>query len=105
MNQPEAPMALLISPTTHSASDRTLAANRPDAGQQRPIEYREVPERQNCDRTRPVASDRTLAAFDQWITAPTVGTTGRVWSGRDQRPVNSRKAGFCLQRLLSQWGL
>ena len=44
---------------------------------QRPIEYREVPERRNCDRTRPVACDQTLAASDQLIVAPTVGTTGR----------------------------
>ena len=44
--------------------DRTLVANRPDAEQQRPIEYKEVPERRNYDWTRPVACDRTLAAFD-----------------------------------------
>ena len=44
------------------------------------IEYREVPEKQNYDRTRPVAGDQTLASFDQFIVAPTVGTTGRVWS-------------------------
>ena len=72
-------------------------ANRPDAGQQSPTEYREVPERQNYDRT--------LAASDQLIVAPTVGMTGRVRSGRVQRPVSSRKAGFRPQRLLSQWGL
>ena len=64
VNRPDTPMALFISLTTHSASDRMLAANRPDAGQQRPIEYREVPERRTCDQTRPVASDRTLAASD-----------------------------------------
>ena len=40
-------------------------------------------------------------ASDQWIAAPTVGTTGRVRSVRDQRPVSSRKAGFHPQRLLS----
>ena len=74
--------------------DRTLAAKRPDAGQQSPVEYREVPERRNYDRTRLVACDRTLAAFDQLITALTVGTTGRVQSGRDQRLVSSRKARF-----------
>ena len=66
-------------------------ANRLDVGQQSPVEYREVPERRNCDRT--------LAASDQLIAAPTVGTTGRVRSGRLQRPVSSRKAGI---RLLSQ---
>ena len=80
-------------------------ANRSDAGQQSSVEYREVLERRNCDRTRPVASDRTLAASDQLIAAPTVGMTGHVRSGRDQRPISSRKAGFCPQRLLSQWGL
>ena len=61
--------------------DMTLAANRPDAGQQRPIEYREVLERQNCDWTRLVVGDRTLAASDQLITALTVETTGHVRSG------------------------
>ena len=76
------------------STDRTLAANRSGVGLQRPIEYRKVPERRNCDRTRPVACDRTLAAPDQLIVAPTVGATGRVQSGRDQRPVSSRKAGF-----------
>ena len=72
-------------------------ANRPDAGQQSPVEYREVPERRNCDRT--------LAAFDQLIAALTVGTIGHVRLGRDQRPISNRKAGFHPQRLLSQWGL
>ena len=81
--------------------DRTLAANRPDIGQQYSIEYREVPERRTCDRTRPVACDRTLAASNQLIIALMVGTIGRVRSGRDQRPVISRKAGFRPQRLLS----
>ena len=51
------------------------------------------------------ACDRTLAMSDQLIIALTVGTTGRVRSGRDQHPVSSRKAGFHPQRLLSQWGL
>ena len=77
--------------------DRTLATNRPDAEQQRPIEYIKVPERRNYDRT--------LAASDQLIAALTVGTTGRDRSGRDQRPVSSRKVGFRPQRLLYQWGL
>ena len=86
-------------------TDRTLVANRPNAGQHRLIEYREVPEWQNCDWTCPVACDRTLAASDQLIAALTVGTTGCVRSGRDQRPISSRKAGFRPQRLLSWWGL
>ena len=77
----------------------------PDVGQQRPIEYREVPEQRNCDQTRPVACDRMPSVFDQLMHALTVGTTGRIRSGRDQRPVSSRKAGFRPQRLLSQWGL
>ena len=74
-------MALFISPTTHLANDRTLVAYRPDVGQQSPVEYREVPERRNCDRTRPVAGDRTLAASDRWFAATMVGMTGRVQSG------------------------
>ena len=77
--------------------DRTLAANLLDAGLQRPIEYRKVPERRNCDRT--------LAASDQLIVALTVGRTGRIWLGHDQLPVSSKKARFHPQRLLSQWGL
>ena len=76
--------------------DRTLAANQLGTGQQSPVEYREVLEQRKFDRTRPVACDRTLAAFDQLIAAPTVGTTGRAWLGRDQCPVSSRKAGFHL---------
>ena len=36
------------------------SGNRPDVGQQRPIEYREVLEQQNYDRTHPVAGDWTL---------------------------------------------
>ena len=82
-----------------------LATNRPDVGLQRPIKYRKVPEQRNYDRMRPVACDRTLAASDQLIEALTVETTGRVWSGRDQHPVSSRKARFHPQWLLSQWGL
>ena len=66
--------------------DRTrgpdAGGNRPDAETQRPIEYREVPGAPNCDRTRPVARDRTLAASDQWFVAATVGTIRRVRSGR-----------------------
>ena len=50
-------------------TDRMLAANRPDTELQHPIEYTMVLERQNCDRTRPVACDQTLAASDQLITA------------------------------------
>ena len=46
--------------------------NRPDAGLQCPIKYREVLERRFCDRT--------LAASDQYIAAPTVGMTGCVRS-------------------------
>jgi len=88
-------------PDNRLSTDRTLAANRPDAEQQCPIEYREVLERRNCDRTRPVACDRTLAASDQLIVALTVRMTRGVWSGRDQRPVSNRKVGFHSQRLLS----
>ena len=62
--------------------DQTLVVDRSNAGQQSPIEYREVPGTQNYDRTRPVAGDRTLPASDRWFAAATVGTTGRVRSGR-----------------------
>jgi len=88
-------------PSNTLSIDRTLVVNRLDAEQQRSIEYREVPERQNCDRTRLVACDRMPAVSDQLIAALTVGTTEHIRSGRQQRPVSSRKAGFCPQRLLS----
>jgi len=56
-------------PVAQQTGDRTqgpdTGGNRPDAGTQRPIEYREVLERRICDRTCPVACDRTLAASDQ----------------------------------------
>ena len=71
-------MVLFIITGNTFSTDWTLAANRSDAGLQCPIKYRKVPERQNCDRTHPVACDRTLAASDQLIAALTVGTTGRV---------------------------
>ena len=58
--------------------EQDAGGNRPDAGTQRPIEYRKVLERHICDRTRPVAGDRTLAESDRWFAAATVGTTGRV---------------------------
>ena len=65
--------------------DRTrgpdAGGNRPDAGTQRPIEYKKVPEQRNYDRTRPMACDRMLVASDQLIMALTVRTTGRVRSG------------------------
>ena len=76
-------------------------SNRPDVGQQRPIEYSKVLERQICDRMRPVAGDRTLASvqsvycrlnsWDDW-TRP-VRTI--------QRPVSSNFVGVRPQRLLS----
>ena len=56
-------------PVARQTGDRTrvpdAGGNRPDIETQRPIEYREVPGAQNCDRTRPVAGDRTLAASDR----------------------------------------
>ena len=56
-------------PVARQIGDRTrgpdAVGNRPDAETQRPIEYRKVPERHICDRTRPVAGDRTLAASDR----------------------------------------
>ena len=62
-----------------------LAANRPDVGQQSPIEYKEVPEQRNYDWTRPMACDWTLAASDQLIAALTVETIGRVRSVAEKR--------------------
>ena len=79
--------------------------NRPDAGQQRPIEYSKVPERQIYDRTRPMAGDRTLASVRSvycWLN----GRDDRTRPVRTiQRPVSSSFAGVRPQRLLSQWGL
>ena len=75
-------MVLLIITSNIFSADRTLAANRPDAELQRPIEYRKVLERRNYDQTRPMAYDRTLVASDQLIAALMVGTTGHVRSGR-----------------------
>ena len=52
--------------------------NRPNAGQQRSIEYSKVPERQICDRTRPVADlplwnltvlDQTLLSYVRSVAA------------------------------------
>ena len=88
-------MVLFIITGNIFSTYRTLEANRPDAELQRPTEYKKVPERRNYDRTRPVACDRMLAASDQLIVGLIVGTTERVRSGHDQRPVSSRKAGFC----------
>ena len=55
-------------PVARQTGDRTRGpdadGNQPDVGHQRLIEYREVPGARNCDRTRPVAGDRTLAASD-----------------------------------------
>ena len=84
---------------TRQTGDRTRGSdaggNRPDAGMQRPIEYREVLERQIYDRTRPVAGDRTLASVRSvycWL------------NGRDDRtrPVSSSFMGIRPQWLLSQ---
>ena len=69
-----------------------LAADRPDAGQQSPVEYREVPERRNYDRTRPVAGDRMLATSDQLFAVQRLGrpeASGQdvisVWSVAEKR--------------------
>ena len=84
------------SATGVSSSDRTLdgtlAANRPDVGQQSPVEYREVPERRNCDRTCPVAGDQTLASVRSTHYRSTVGTTGHVRLGR-----------FCVWSVADLW--
>ena len=79
--------------------------NRPDVGQQRPIDYSKVPEQQICDRTRPVAGDWTLASVRS-VYCRLNGRDDRTRPVRAiQRPVSSRIAGVQPQRLLSQWGL
>ena len=75
-------MVLLIITDNIFSTDRMLAANQPDVELQRLIEYRKVLERRNCDQTRPVACDQTLAVSDQLIVVPTVGTTGHIQLGR-----------------------
>ena len=74
--------------------------NRPDVGKQRPIEYSKVPERQICDRTRPVAGNRTLAS----VRSAYCRLNGRDDRTRPvrtiQRPVSSSFTGFRPQRLL-----
>ena len=77
--------------------------NRPDVGQQRPIEYSKVPERQIYDWTRPVAGDRTLASVRS-VYCRLNGRDDRTRPIRTiQRPVSSSFAGIRPQRLLSQW--
>ena len=69
--------------------------NRPDAGQQRPIEYSTVPERQICDRT--LARVRSVHCRLN-------GRDDRTCPVRTiQRPVSSSFAGVRPQRLVSQW--
>ena len=64
-------------PVARQTSDRTrgpdASGNRPDAGTQRSIKYREVLGARNCDRTRPVAGDWKLAASDQLFAAQRSG--------------------------------
>ena len=96
-------------PVARQIGDRTqgpdAGGNRPDAGTQRPIEYRKVPERHICDRTRPVSGDRTLPSVRS-IFCRLNGQDDRTHPVRTiQRPVSSRIAGVRPQRLLSQWGL
>ena len=82
-----------------SADRRTDArpdasGNRPDAGQQRLIEYSKVPERQICDQTRPVASDRTLASV-RLVYCWLKGRDDRTCPVRTiQRPVSSSFTGI-----------
>ena len=79
--------------------------NRPDAGQQRPIKYSKVPERQIYDQTRPMAGDRTLASVRS-VFCRLNGRDDRTRPVRTiQRPVSSSFAGIRPQWLLSQWGL
>ena len=82
-----------------------VGGNRPNVGQQRPIDYSKVPERQICDRTRPVAGDRTLASVRS-VYCRLNGRDDRMRPIRTiQHPVSSNFTGIRPQRLLSQWGL
>ena len=82
-----------------------VGGNRLDAGQQRPTEYSKVPERQICDRTRPVVGDRTLASVRS-VYCRLNGRDDRTRLVRTiQRPVSSSFVGIRPQRLFSQRGL
>ena len=66
-----------------SADRRSDAGgNRPDVGQQRPIEYSKLLERQIYDWTVRWQATRRWPASDQYIAGSTIGMTGRVRSGR-----------------------
>ena len=85
--------------------DRTLAAT--DRTQERSVRSITVRFQSGKSATRRVRwqATRRWLASDQYIADSTVGTTGRVWSGRSQCSVSSRIVGVRPQRLLSQWGL
>ena len=92
-------------PVARQTGDRTRGpdadGNRPDAGTQRPIEYRKVPERHIYDRTRPVAGDRTLASVRS-VFCRLNGRDDRTCPVRTiQRPVSSSFTRIRPQRLLS----
>ena len=96
-------------PVARQTGDRTqgpdAGGNRPDAGTQRPIDYSKVPERQICDRTRPVVGDRTLASVRS-VNCQLNGRDDRTRPVRTiQRLISSSFAGVRPQRLLSPWGL
>ena len=76
-----------LSKVATAASTGRWRQNRPDIGQQCPIEYREVLERRNYDRTCPVAGDRTLAASDQLFAVQRSGRPDA--SGQDDISVRS----------------
>ena len=80
---------------------------RPDAGEQSPIDSREVPERRRDDRMRQVVCDRTPGASDQFARAAaekTVVSDRTVRSRRVQRPVSGRKLGFLPNGYFLSWG-
>ena len=57
--------------------DWTLRGERPDAGCQRPVNSRKVPERENHDRTRLVSADRTLSSVRSQLKHWVLGRTDR----------------------------
>ena len=85
-------------PVARQTGDRTrepnAGGNRPDAGTQRLINYRKVLVRHICDRTRPVADDRTLASVRS-VHCRLNGRDNRTHPVRTiQRPVSSIFAGI-----------
>ena len=89
---------------TLEESDRTLRSRGSATGvtERWTGRWRQIDRTQDSrvqSSTERFQSDKNAIGHVRWH------VTGRVRSGRDQRPVSSRKAGFHPQRLLSQWSL